>query len=113
MASYRLLAPHYVRTQYLGAGEVVSDGPGGVLPSGWVPTIGVDPLDEDAIQRFWNAGSIAQVRQPWWSQGYWGMQGGRWVPGVGPPLIYWEPATSPASWWILTGAGAALGPKAI
>ena len=29
MASYRLLSPHYVRTRYLEAGEVVSDGPGG------------------------------------------------------------------------------------
>jgi hypothetical protein len=57
MASYRLLADHYVSDQLLQAGSIVSDvGPGAVLPSGYIPTLACDPQDSDGLQRFFWAG---------------------------------------------------------
>ena len=57
MASYRLLAQHYIGTRLLEAGEVVSDvGVGAALPSDWPPTLGCDPLDADAVEKFWLIG---------------------------------------------------------
>ena len=103
MAQYRLLSPHYIGTRYFEAGEVVSDvGPSGLLPSGWEPTQACDPLDADAIQRFWDAGPKVQgAGQAFLSQGLWG--------SPVRALVYWEVFDEHR--WVLTGAGASLGPK--
>ena len=116
MARYRMLAPHYIGTRYFEAGEIVTDiGAGALLPSGWRPTPGVDPLDAAAIQAFWSAGPIAFASgQPFLGQGLWGHQGGRWTgTPITPPLIYWKPHDLSEDEYILTGAGAALGPKEV
>ena len=114
MANYRLLAPHYIGTRYFEAGEVVSDtGAGALLPAGWPPTLGCDPLDADAIQKLWDVGpGLVAGARSWLALGYWGQQGGRWTGGVGPPLIYWQ-AFDDEGRWILTGAGASLGVKRV
>jgi hypothetical protein len=89
MASYRLLVDHYVGTQYLEAGSIVSDsGPGAVLPPNWIPTTACDPVDAQALTNFRNAGPPGNDAEPnkglgpWWT-------GGRWAP-VGPPVHYWK-----------------------
>ena len=56
MAQYRLLTDHYVGGSYLQAGSVVSDEPNVELPSNWIPTPACDPIDEDAINKFFAAG---------------------------------------------------------
>src|SRR5262245_61994633 len=56
MAIYRMLSDHWIGNQILEAGTLQNDNPGGLLPSGWVPTVGVDPQDQDAINKFWLAG---------------------------------------------------------
>src|SRR4029077_1596369 len=38
------------------AGSIVSDEPGGQLPSGYIPTPYMDPLDADAVSKFAAAG---------------------------------------------------------
>src|SRR6266487_2462774 len=89
MATYRLLADHYVHPYYLSAGLIVSDSPGGQLPPNWLPTTGVDPLDADAIQKFWNARTNVSGH-PFLAEGIWGTQNGRWtgVP-IAPAAIRW------------------------
>jgi hypothetical protein len=102
MASYRLLADHYVGGVVHLAGTTLSTADvGGTLPTGWVPSGQVDPLDGDAVQAFWDAGpqGLGLVRQRWT---------GTPVPR---PVTYWVPypaggGTSPM---ILTGLGAGLG----
>ena len=43
---------------------MVSDvGPSGLLPSGWIPTTGVDPLDEDAILKISGCRPKGEVEQ--------------------------------------------------
>lgn len=68
MARYRALAeihlgPHWPHVE---AGSILQDGPNGNIPEGWVPPGCVDPLDQAAVQAFWNAGVQfpGLVRQP-------------------------------------------------
>lgn len=78
-------------------------------PPGWIPSVGVDPIDTNAIQAYWNLGPVMMTNAeigmclfPW----------GSWIRRTGepvfPPIVYWKPA--PVG-FILTGAGAGLGPK--
>src|SRR6516225_4682921 len=100
MSTYRLLTDH----EFGLAGTVVSTGDvGGILPVGWIPDGGVDPLDPNAVEDFWNAGPQAlPLILPRWV--------GRSVP---PPVTYWVlvPGTSWA--YSLTGLGANRGPAQI
>jgi hypothetical protein len=49
MAKYKLLKSHYVNGQYLEAGRVVSDEPGGELPPGWTPNLDCEGEDGDGL----------------------------------------------------------------
>ena len=112
MATYRALVDLYLPSgAYVQAGSTITDA--GLSPdvsAAWPPPIAVDPLDGDAISKFWAVGPRGQADAepsrllgPWWT-------GGRWtgVP-ISPPLVYWKPHSEGR--WVLTGAGAALGPK--
>jgi hypothetical protein len=70
------------------------------VATGSTPPPAGDPIDSDGIQDVWNAGPrlLPLVRQQWSN-----------VP-VAPATIYWV-AVSPGVYQ-LTGAGAALGPRA-
>jgi hypothetical protein len=100
MSAYRFVQDAYVGTRYYLAGDTASTADvGGALPTGWVPSVGVEPLDPAAITAVWNAGPqiLGLVRQQWSN-----------IP-VSPPTIYWREGVGGVAQ--LTGAGAALGPK--
>jgi hypothetical protein len=81
-------------------GAVVLAGSTVTLPTGSAPPACVDPLDANAIQDFWNAGvQLAPLTRQQWS-----------TIAVSPPAIFWK-LINPNGEWLLTGAGAALGPK--
>lgn len=57
MSRYLMLEDHYINGQYLSAGTQQSTvDVGGLLPTGWVPTPNVDPLDTPAVAAFYAAG---------------------------------------------------------
>jgi hypothetical protein len=82
----------------LPADTIVSDvQPGGQLPAGWVPSAYCDPLDPDAVSKFYAAGpQFAQIGSTL----------------VQPAQTYWirdpsQPASNPYHQYILVGLGAA------
>lgn len=102
MSTYRFLQDHSIAGIYYQAGSVASTADvGGTLPTNWLPSAAVDPIDTPAIAAFFAAGPQQS-----------GMVRARWTQiDVNPPAIYWVPfpaggGTRPM---ILTGAGAALG----
>jgi hypothetical protein len=52
--TYRLLADHYLYGYYYKPNTVITEGT--EVPSGWVPTLAVDPLNSRAITAFYGAG---------------------------------------------------------
>jgi len=94
LATYRLLADHYVGQQLLEAGSVVSDGPGGVLPPSWIPTLACDPLDVDATNKFFAAGPTLAMFSAEHGSLSVALNGNRWSgKPVAGPGIYWEAVT--------------------
>jgi hypothetical protein len=94
MASYRWLQNGVGPSgHYFQAGEIIT------TDDAWVPPGAVEPIDSAAIAAFWRAGPqpCPLVRTQWSTQ------------FVAAPAIYWKRS---GTMWVLTGAGAALGPKA-
>lgn len=59
MSKYLLLEDHYINGQYLLAGTTQSTlDVGGLLPTGWIPTPNVDPLDTAAVAAFYAVGPV-------------------------------------------------------
>jgi hypothetical protein len=99
---FRALIPFFLNGRYFDAGDVI-DAANGDIPVGWVPTIGgTDPLDTDAIQAVWNAGPGAT--------GAIDGEAFRAVLPWGKYSVHWTPTGTPGM-FILTGAGASLGPR--
>lgn len=101
MASYRFLQDHYVNgVTYLAGTTASTADVFGSLPARWQPSGQVDPLDNTAVQAFWNAGVqlLGLVRQQWTG-----------IPIV-PPTTYWTPAVTPNPYreYLLTGLGAQM-----
>jgi len=95
MAKYRLLGDVYAGGAHLLAGTIQT------MPNDWIPPACVDPIDQDAIQSFWNVGP--QISPPAIQRFIWLHQ---------PAQIYWQPVGRPIDrTYQLTGAGAALGIK--
>ncbi len=101
MARYRFLADHSIGGEYYQAGSTAStQDVGGTLPTGWVPSGNVDPLDSAALTAFYAAGpqTPGLIRSPWTY--------------VAPPITYWTPTGTPGlREYRLTGLGAALAAK--
>ena len=105
MSLYRFLADHSVGPFYFQAGTTASTADdGGLLPVGWVPTGGCEPLDASAVAAFFAAGPQFgwPIRQQW--SGI----------GVPRPVTYWVPrpdaaAGNPYREYVLVGLGAGLG----
>lgn len=88
---YRLLTDHYINGNYFFASEVVSQDD--VLPSYWVPSIDVEPLNAGATQDYYDAGpDLGAVVRTQWTQ----------LP-VPRPVTYWY-EVSP-NLWALSGLG--------
>jgi hypothetical protein len=105
MASYRLLVDHYIGDRYLEADSVVTEGRD--IPVGWVPSLSVDPLDSDAVQKFWN-----QLPGPLLCEEFAWPGGSRRSDVSKPaPAIYWRKIDNDT--FILTGGGASLGPRVL
>jgi hypothetical protein len=107
MAQYHLLDDIYVNNQLIEKGTIVSDTPGGQLPANYVPSAAFDPIDVDAINKFWAAGPIIEYAAPTLIRSRWtGV-------AVAAPLVRWVPFANPNTQglFILTGSGHALGPK--
>ena len=100
MSAYRFLRDHYIDRIYLAGTTASTADVGGTLPTGWVPSAGVDPLDPDAVEAFFNAGVqlTGPVKQQWATQ------------PVPPPVTYWVQSGGLGSnHWTLTGLGGNLG----
>jgi hypothetical protein len=102
-AIYKLLLPHYVRGAYLDEGLTVTEGV--QIPSGWVPTLAVDPLNNSAVLAFFNAGPRDGGQYPDLSL-YQSENFAR--TSVTPPATYW--VRTGVNEWSLTGLGIGLGP---
>ena len=95
-----LLVPHYLASGYAEAGTVVTEGQN--IPLGWIPTAACDPQGSAAIQAFWNVGP-RPISGGEYSRDFY-----PWVPLK--PVVYWQFYDDEGG-YILTGAGAALGPR--
>lgn len=92
VARYRLLKDHYISGNYIQASEIVSEGDS--IPSSWIPSINVEPLNTPATQAYYDAGpDLGAVVRTQWTQ----------LP-VPRPVTYWYEVSS--NLWALTGLGA-------
>lgn len=110
---FRALTDLYLPSgAYVLAGSILSDNPSDnpdfAIPSNWSPPTGaVDPLDNSAIQAYWNVGPKGlDDAEP--SRQIWPWSGGRWtgIP-VSPPKTFWV-KIAPRLYQLNTGA---FGPK--
>lgn len=108
-AQYRLLSDHYLVSGYTVAGSIITEGK--EIPFGWPPSQAVDPLNAGAIRAFWNLG--LQVITGDFFIYTTGPTIYRETQGVIPPITYWVAVPGQPNTYILTGPGAALGPKVI
>lgn len=98
MSKYRLLQDHYINNVLLPAGSVVTDvGAGAQLPSGWIPSPNVDPLDSDALSLFYAQGPVLGSAKTQFSTAI-----------VTPAATYWK--SIGGGFWQLMGLGANLAP---
>jgi len=112
-AQYRLIQPHYLaNNRRYEVGETIREtdntGPGDV-PSGWVPSLAVDPLNSQAATAFYNAGprQISYDDLQRWSNSQWA--------NIAPtttvrPVTFWVKNGNQFS---LTGLGAGFPPITI
>lgn len=99
MSVYRFLVDHYTDGGFIQAGSIASTADvGGILPAGWQPTGGVDPLDQAALTAFYNQGPQVgwPVRQQWAGI------------GVSPAVTRWLLVDPNNREYVLTGLGAGL-----
>jgi len=106
-AQYFLLQPHFINDVYLDAWSTVTEGV--EVPTGWVPTLMVDPLNTAAVNAFYAAGPRIGYLGP-----NYGWQGTKFYSGsrlcaLQQPVTYWTKA-GPGQ-WKLTGLGTALASK--
>jgi hypothetical protein len=104
MSKYRFLQDHHIGGLYYSAGSTASTADvGGLLPTAWVPTPNVDPLDTPAVNAFYAAGPSKRVPQ----FGTLSFQ-------VGPPATAWiatpVPNNSGVMQFSLSGLGSGLSP---
>jgi hypothetical protein len=94
---FRFLSDHWIANRYYFAGETASTADvGGTLPTGWVPSNNVEPLDTPAVAAFYAQGpqQLGLVRGHWTG-----------LP-VAQPTTFWQSTPIPgARRWQLTGLG--------
>jgi len=110
MAKFRAIADLYLASgHYVQSGDILSDvipTPVGFIPipTGWIPPLGVEPLDPDAIQAFSNAGPTGMNSADHGIPNT-VMNGNRWSDRpVAAPSVYWKQTTAKGSGgWTLIG----------
>src|SRR5262245_23611469 len=114
MARYRALTDIFTpapECRYVQAGDILSDivptPPGCVpIPVGWIPPLGVEPLDAAAQTAFFNAGPTGMKGNDAMANTV--MNGNRWSDRpVAPPSVYWVLTTNG---WTLSGTGSGFRP---
>jgi hypothetical protein len=106
-AQYFLLQPHYIKDAFLDAWTTVTEGR--EIPIGWIPTLMVDPLNDQAVAAFYAAGPRTGYPGPGYDwQGYQSFTARR-TAAIQSPTTHWT-QTSPGM-FKLTGLGASLPPK--
>jgi hypothetical protein len=106
MSQYFFLTDHWIGGQYYSAGTTAftRDVIGGTLPTGWVPSGGVDPLDAPALAAFYAQGPQFPF-VPSRTQ-FTGVN-------VVPPITFWKPvvgSANPNRMYQLQGLGLGLPP---
>ena len=99
MATFRLLADHFINGAVLLAGSIQTTGD--LLPVNWRPSNNSEPLDGSALTLFYNAGpQLPSLVRAQWS-----------TIGVAPPVTYWKPIPAAGlPFYGLTGLGSGLAP---
>jgi hypothetical protein len=102
MATYRMLAPHFINNTYMDAGtqQQTADIPGGLLPLNWKPSNAVEAMDAAAAAAVFAAGPS----QFGLLRGQFGF--------IAQPQTFWSAAPIPGSSamrYSLSGLGAGLG----
>jgi hypothetical protein len=107
---FRALIPFYLNGRYFEQGSII-DAANGDIPPSWTPVIGgVDPLDADGVAAYWAVGPGATGAidgELFRSVLPWGKYSTNYCAN---PATHWQPTGNPGQ-FILTGLGAALGPR--
>jgi hypothetical protein len=85
MATYKALTDLWLPGGiYAEAGDLINDTGSGVgwpVPATWIPPAqAVDPLDNDALNKYFAAGPQLCSEQPFMTLSPWNQQNGRWEP---------------------------------
>jgi len=113
MATYRALTDLYLASGvYVQAGTTFSDsGPGALIPTNWQPpTNAVDPIDPDAVQRYWQVGPRGMSDAEPYRAVF--TNSARWLDVAVPaPATYWIRANpqNAAAGFVLNGMGSNYG----
>lgn len=103
---YKCLVPHYIGGTFYEARSILIEGRD--IPFGWVPTLGVDPLNTPALLAFYKAGP--RPSNPYqWESNYQNYVPSSITSAIPKPITYWVPV-SPGL-WALTGIGTLLPPR--
>lgn len=97
MSLYRFLQDHFINNQTYLAGTTASTADaGGSLPSGFIPTVAMEPLDGAAVTAFWTAANIAGLTRGGF--GNLGLVRQQWTNiYVAPPITYFVPVPGTAN----------------
>jgi len=112
MAQYRAICDVWLpNNTYAQAGDLLSDAvptPAGYvpIPSGWMPCLGVDPVDSDGLQKFFNAGPTGAMGSAEHGALSTVFSGNRWQGiAVAPAVHYWRPTVQGGvKVWVVNGA---------
>jgi hypothetical protein len=113
MSLYRFLQDHFINNQtYLAGTTASTTDAGGSLPSGFIPTVAMEPLDGAAVTAFWTAANIAGLTRGGF--GNLGLVRQQWTNiYVAPPITYFVPVpgtANPFRTYRLTGLGVGFPP---
>lgn len=103
-AEYFLLRPHQLLGNYVEQWTTVLDGVD--TPADWTPTMQVDPLNAEAVAKFWEAGPRVQPQEIGWDLQTWVQTTSRRPNVWYKPTTYWYQQYPGV--WKLTGLGASL-----
>ena len=102
LGQYRLLKAHYLVSGWFDVDTIVTEGR--EIPFGWVPTLGVDPLNATAVQNFWNVGPRSYATYEDVNEFE------NATKSKSMPVTYWKQVSGTKT-YVLTGLGTGFPPK--